>query len=149
MLRLVFNAGLVVSSLAVVACTTKSDGDSSGDASSGSATSGSEASSGESGAESATTDTATTDTSGGGSRHDCGGEFSNSNFGPDGMTCVCDQSFDWCDPNAPDDFECCANDSCASGMNNRINLEGSCVCDPGFQWCDPNSVTDLNCCTPP
>lgn len=81
------------------------------------------------------------------SSSECGGTFSNSEPQPDG-TCACDAGYDWCNPTDPDDFECCALDSCESGSNNHV-VGDNCVCDAGFTWCNPDDINDLDCCEIP
>lgn len=61
--------------------------------------------------------------------------------------CFCDDGYDWCAPDDPDDYSCCASnfEPCTSGNNNHLDPNGQCVCDLGFDWCtqDPD---DLDCC---
>ena len=45
----------------------------------------------------------------------------------DAGACLCDDGYDWCDPDDPDDYRCCASnfDPCASGSNNHVNNDGA------------------------
>lgn len=86
---------------------------------------------------------------GGDPSSECGGLGSHSSM-VNGDSCICDDGYDWCDPDDPEDFRCCASpfEPCSSGNDNHINLNNECVCNEGFEWCNPSDPQDLSCCEP-
>ena len=80
---------------------------------------------------------------------ECGNTGCNSQVVND--ECVCDQGYEFAEPDDPNDFDCDripgkpGDASC--GGNDNIHLEGqSCVCDNGYNWCNPEDANDLTCC---
>ena len=80
-----------------------------------------------------------------GGPHDCGGIGSHSEINEETEECDCDTGYDWCNPEDPDDFECCSLDDVYCPDENSHVFAGECVCNTGYEWCtdDPN---DLSCC---
>jgi hypothetical protein len=78
-------------------------------------------------------------------RHECGGVGSHSEINEETDKCECDADYVWCNPDDPDDFECCPEEGYCPDENSHIDAFGDCVCNAGFEWCtdDPD---DLSCC---
>jgi hypothetical protein len=80
-----------------------------------------------------------------GGPHDCGGVGSHSEINEETDECECDPGYVWCNPEDPEDYECCSEDVYCPDPNSHA-FAGECVCDDGYEWCYPDDPDDLSCC---
>jgi hypothetical protein len=81
-----------------------------------------------------------------GGPHDCGGVGSHSEINEETDECECDPGYVWCNPDDPNDYECCASDDVYCPDPNSHVFAGECVCNDGYEWCVPDDPNDLSCC---
>lgn len=78
--------------------------------------------------------------------HECGSLLANND-----ANCVCLAGYERCNPNDPNDTDCCEKEGKGDGTcePNSYLEGGQCFCDPGYAWCNPNDDNDLTCCEDP
>jgi hypothetical protein len=71
--------------------------------------------------------------------------------GDGALNCVCDQGYQWEEPNDPNNFDCepappkpGSPSDCVEDYH--VQVGDQCYCVSGFEWCNPSSNDDLTCC---
>ena len=67
------------------------------------------------------------------------------------LNCVCDEGYEWENPNDPNNFECepappkpSSPSDCVESYH--VLVQEQCYCVSGYAWCNPSDNDDLSCC---
>src|SRR5690606_3437096 len=68
-----------------------------------------------------------------------------------GDACVCDDGYQWEEPNDPNNFECepLPSKDLDCGQYGLVEKLGGCICPGNLVWCNPDDPNDPSCCEAP